>query len=213
MEPGITVNLGGPGVLGLCPSGLHPWGPASTASIEENHSGTVCVCVGGGDRKKVPTGVPCLPRAARQGEGSEGEWSGHLPWRSGWAAWAEEGYSLWLPLLLSLALASETFIQGLQLPGSHITPLLPPILFCPSEVPDGLVQGSQARFTPCSILPTSGPWGARRRAWQGGRWWVGRRGCPADGRLSGQMANWVGVRSSPICFCPCRGFSQYLQQS
>lgn len=35
------------------------------------------------------------------------------------------------------------------------------------------------------FLPS--PWGARRRAWQGGRWWVGRRGCPAtvgtDGRL------------------------------
>lgn len=108
--------------------------------------------------------------------------------------------------LLSLALASETFIQGLQLPGRHITPSLPPTLPCPSEVPDGLVQGSWARFVPCSILPTSGLWGARRRAWQGGRWWVGRRGCPADGRLSGQMANWVGVRSSPICFCPCRAF-------
>lgn len=89
---------------------------------------------------------------------------------------------------------------------SHHTLAAPPPLLCPSEVPDGLVQGSQARFTPCSILPTSGPWGARRRAWQGGRWWVGRRGCPADGRLSGQMANWVGVRSSPICFCPCRAF-------
>lgn len=42
MGPGIGVDLGGPGVLELCLSGLHPWGPAPTASVEENHSGTVC---------------------------------------------------------------------------------------------------------------------------------------------------------------------------
>lgn len=109
MGPGVGVDLGGSagalGILELCLRGLHPLGPSPPppASIEENHSGTVCV----GNRKKVPTGVPCLPRAARQGEGSEGEQSGHLPWRSGWAAWAEEGYSLWLPLFLPFAFSGS----------------------------------------------------------------------------------------------------------
>lgn len=68
MEPGITVNLGGPGVLGLCPSGLHPWGPASTASIEENHSGTVCVCVGGG-QKEGTHWCPLPPKSCQTGRG------------------------------------------------------------------------------------------------------------------------------------------------
>lgn len=71
--------------------------------------------------------------------------------------------------LFSSGPGSETFIQGLQLPWRHL--LATPILPCPLEVPDGLVQGSQATgqiLSPALFLPS--PWGARTKAWQGSRW-------------------------------------------
>lgn len=73
----------------------------------------------------------------------------------------------------------------------------------------GWPKAARLDSVPRSIPPE--PLGSQEEGLAGQQMVIGRRGCPADGRLSGQMAGWVGVRSSPICSCLCRGFSPLLR--
>lgn len=87
-------------------------------------------------------------------------------------------------------------------------PALAGILLAPSPqgCQMGSGRGSQVRaLAPAPSLP-EGPGGARRRAWQAGRWWAGRGGCP--GRWADSQDRWwagQGSGACPICSRPLVG--------